>query len=235
MSDASTPEPPPRSFDGVSCHDLLIADIEERKAFGLAKYGVTLRPHDGRRTLVDVLQELLDGAVYCRQAIEESKSTVALHRDPDDGGVVLNGGDLPREEIVELLRDALYHYEPPLLTLAEKRGLTDAEFQRVRDHLRNSAWRDDISAQEIIITVTTLAWRRDANATRERWVAHGPTWHAAASATLGGEWTWRAWCCSESMEGRSGREEDGRDWAKQRATDAVNDMLKRQEERDGDE
>jgi len=59
-----------------SIHDLVVKDIEDRKAFGLAKYyGQPLRIHDGRDTLVDVYQEALDLCCYLRKMIEE--------REPD--------------------------------------------------------------------------------------------------------------------------------------------------------
>lgn len=69
----SVPEPPPLNGDRQSIHDLVIADIEDRKRFGLEKYGTTLQPGNGRRGLVDLYQELLDAAAYCRLLIEENQ------------------------------------------------------------------------------------------------------------------------------------------------------------------
>ena len=53
---------------------LVLADIEARREFGLAKYGVPLRTHDGRKSLVDAYQEALDLVVYLRKEIEERKA-----------------------------------------------------------------------------------------------------------------------------------------------------------------
>lgn len=49
------------------------AYLRERAAFGLAKYKRPLRPHDGRDSLVDALQEALDGWVYARKAELEGR------------------------------------------------------------------------------------------------------------------------------------------------------------------
>jgi hypothetical protein len=71
-SNYSVPEPKPIANDSPSVHDLVIRDIEDRKQFGLQKYGTTLQPGNGRRSLVDAYQEVLDLAVYLRQHIEET-------------------------------------------------------------------------------------------------------------------------------------------------------------------
>jgi hypothetical protein len=54
---------------------LVAADIEERKAQGLAKYGTLLRPFNGRDAVVDLYQELLDACQYARQVIAEEMVT----------------------------------------------------------------------------------------------------------------------------------------------------------------
>ena len=43
----------------------------KRDAVGRAKYGVPLQAHNGRDALQDAYEEVLDLAVYLRQAIEE--------------------------------------------------------------------------------------------------------------------------------------------------------------------
>ncbi len=50
---------------------LVIADMEERSAFGKEKYGEPLTAFNGRDTLMDTYQEGLDLVVYLRQMIEE--------------------------------------------------------------------------------------------------------------------------------------------------------------------
>lgn len=51
----------------------VVADIMARKEFGLKKYGTPLQPFNGRNTLNDLYQELVDGIKYATSAIFESK------------------------------------------------------------------------------------------------------------------------------------------------------------------
>ena len=64
-------QPSPREGDGQSIHDLVTADIADRKAIGIERYGTTLQAGNGRDVLVDAYQEALDMACYLRQAIAE--------------------------------------------------------------------------------------------------------------------------------------------------------------------
>jgi hypothetical protein len=59
--------------DHPPIHDLVVEDILQRQALGIRRYGTPLQPHNGRQALVDLYEELLDAAVYCRQAIEEAR------------------------------------------------------------------------------------------------------------------------------------------------------------------
>lgn len=61
---------PPQPSSG-DCWLLVMADMEERRQHGIAKYGVPVQPFNGRDPLVDAYQEALDQCVYLRQAIEE--------------------------------------------------------------------------------------------------------------------------------------------------------------------
>lgn len=85
------PEPAPQASDQPASWDLVIADVDrrmrpladdpmralviadmaERDASGLAKYGTRLQPHNGRDQLVDAYQEALDLAVYLRTSLAE--------------------------------------------------------------------------------------------------------------------------------------------------------------------
>lgn len=65
------PEPPPSANASPAIWDLVIADMRERDANGLRKYGTRLQANNGRDALVDAYQEALDLAVYLRQAIAE--------------------------------------------------------------------------------------------------------------------------------------------------------------------
>lgn len=67
-------QPAPKPTDGPSIHDLVVADVLERKAFGIGKYGVGLQAHNGRDALQDAYEEVLDLAAYIRQLMEERKS-----------------------------------------------------------------------------------------------------------------------------------------------------------------
>lgn len=72
----STPEPMPKPNDNPSIHDLVIKDIEDRKQFGLEKYGTVLQAGNGRKTAVDLHQELLDAVCYSRSLIEEQNAII---------------------------------------------------------------------------------------------------------------------------------------------------------------
>lgn len=63
----------------------VIKDMTDRDNIGRERYGTPLQPHNGRDALVDCYQELLDGAVYLRQAIEENQL---------DGGSIMVLGNL---------------------------------------------------------------------------------------------------------------------------------------------
>lgn len=64
-------QPLPQAVGGPSMQDLVLADIEARKALGIQRYGQLLQAHDGRDNLKDLYEELLDAAIYCRKAIYE--------------------------------------------------------------------------------------------------------------------------------------------------------------------
>lgn len=81
MSDERDPETDqvaPVPNDGPSCHDLVIADMAERKEFGLRKYKSLLQPNNGRSMLQDAYEEVLDLAVYLRGAVEEERQKIAV-------------------------------------------------------------------------------------------------------------------------------------------------------------
>ncbi len=62
---------PKQSDEGPSMQDMVITDIEARKAIGLERYGTLLRPHNGRDMLQDAYEEALDLCVYLRGCIAE--------------------------------------------------------------------------------------------------------------------------------------------------------------------
>lgn len=68
---SNQPEPAPTHTEGVAIWDLVVADMNERNAMGVAKYGTPLQAHNGRKPLIDAYQEVLDLAVYLRQEVAE--------------------------------------------------------------------------------------------------------------------------------------------------------------------
>jgi hypothetical protein len=64
-------QPLPLSNDLPAIQDLVLADIEARKAIGIKRYGQLLKPHDGRDNLRDLYEELMDACIYARKAIYE--------------------------------------------------------------------------------------------------------------------------------------------------------------------
>lgn len=66
-------QPDPIKNNNPVIHELLIKLIRQRLDFGIKKYGVALQAFNGRRSLQDALDEILDLAVYTLQEIEERK------------------------------------------------------------------------------------------------------------------------------------------------------------------
>lgn len=70
MTDATTPQPPPKpGQDVVKFH--VIEDLKRRAEMGKAQYGTYLETHNGRDALLDAYQEALDLCMYLKQAILE--------------------------------------------------------------------------------------------------------------------------------------------------------------------
>ena len=65
-------QPKPQKSKG-DIWKLVIRDMKERRKVGIKKYQTPLQPNNGRNSLVDAYQEVLDLAVYLRQRIEEDK------------------------------------------------------------------------------------------------------------------------------------------------------------------
>jgi hypothetical protein len=69
-------EPAPNGT-GVEILPMVVADLQARAEHGLAKYGTPLRAFDGRTTMVDVYDEILDAAMYVRKELHEQRVPVS--------------------------------------------------------------------------------------------------------------------------------------------------------------
>lgn len=99
VRDPATDQQLPVPNDGPSMHDLVAEDMMARKAHGLRKYNSLLQAFNGRSALQDAYEEILDLAVYLRQAIEEQETSSDIpdpfpetgRSIPPTGGVPLRG------------------------------------------------------------------------------------------------------------------------------------------------
>jgi hypothetical protein len=68
--DAAKQQPKSHGIDVDLC-TLVKEDLERRMQVGERKYGERLKPFNGRDALLDLYQEILDAAMYCRQMLYE--------------------------------------------------------------------------------------------------------------------------------------------------------------------
>jgi len=73
MTKAIEYQPSPVGGDDIPVVNYVLGDLRERAEFGLKKYGTYLKEHNGRDPLWDAYQEVLDLALYLRQAILEKE------------------------------------------------------------------------------------------------------------------------------------------------------------------
>jgi len=73
-------QPKPKENKNPAVWDLVMKDIATRDRHGFEKYGVRLQPFNGRDTLRDLYEELLDAVVYIRSLIYEKENPA----DPGD-------------------------------------------------------------------------------------------------------------------------------------------------------
>lgn len=64
-------EPAPKENNLPHINDLVVTDLNSRKEMGIKKYGTPLQPFNGRKALKDAYEEVLDLALYLRQALYE--------------------------------------------------------------------------------------------------------------------------------------------------------------------
>ncbi|SLG39996.1 Uncharacterised protein [Mycobacteroides abscessus subsp. abscessus] len=94
--------PAPTPTEGPSAHDLVVADLRQRREFGLEKYGTLLQPGNGRDSLLDAYEEVLDLAVYLRNAVEER--TQRRDRVTQIAAIFREGHAVDEHLVLELLR-----------------------------------------------------------------------------------------------------------------------------------
>lgn len=73
MKEYPPSQPAPIANDSRPIWELIIEDMKERDRIGREKYGVPLQAGNGRKTLQDLFEELLDALAYTKVLIEESK------------------------------------------------------------------------------------------------------------------------------------------------------------------
>jgi hypothetical protein len=94
-------QPLPTPNEGPCVQDMVVTDIDARKALGVRRYGTVLQPFNGRDVLRDIYEELLDAAIYLRQLLYErehlprvSASTPeeapGMARCPECGNLAMN-------------------------------------------------------------------------------------------------------------------------------------------------
>lgn len=69
--DTNMSEPAPKKTKGQPIWELVIQDMFKRNMVGIEKYGTPLQAFNGRNSLLDAYQEVLDLVVYLRQHLEE--------------------------------------------------------------------------------------------------------------------------------------------------------------------
>lgn len=110
VTSTSTAQPPPQDSEHPAVWPQVIADMEERHRFGMAKYGKPLRPFDGRKPLSDAYEEVLDMAVYLRKRMAEDDYRSAHCKMAIDKAIVMvRIGPAPKgwvEQLLELLQEA---------------------------------------------------------------------------------------------------------------------------------
>lgn len=92
--------------------ELVVEDMQSRDNFGRKKYGTPLQPLNGRDSLKDAYEEVLDLAVYLRNAIEERelrKGEASKLVQEYLNGPELNGKNLAQVYVMnvrDMLREA---------------------------------------------------------------------------------------------------------------------------------
>ncbi len=82
-------QPLPVANDHSTIHEQVCADLMDRQALGITRYGQALQPHNGRNALLDAYQEALDLSTYLKQLLLERERPVSTP-DADMARLILN-------------------------------------------------------------------------------------------------------------------------------------------------
>ena len=124
-------QPEPTKNNLPASWDLVTKDIQDRDQMGLQKYKTRLQPFNGRDTLTDVYQELLDAVVYIRTALYErdnAKNSInalcdRVHAANQKWWVDLETGEPIKRNVGELL--CLVHSEISEALEGDRKNLQD--------------------------------------------------------------------------------------------------------------
>jgi hypothetical protein len=99
-------QPKPIANDLPHVVDLVQEDLALRKEEGIRRYGVPLQPFNGRRTFLDMYEEMLDMVVYARAIIYEN-----LEADGEEYTTRLAYENTVMREALETIASRQYHVE----------------------------------------------------------------------------------------------------------------------------
>lgn len=68
-------QPVPKNNNNLPTWEIVVEDMIKRDVMGRSKYGTPLQPFNGRNSLQDAYEEVLDLAVYLKNAILEQGGT----------------------------------------------------------------------------------------------------------------------------------------------------------------
>lgn len=74
-------QPTPTKTEYKACVDELIERLNKRKELGISRYGVALTKWNGRNSLQDVFEEMLDMVIYMQQVLDELEDLNKLKED----------------------------------------------------------------------------------------------------------------------------------------------------------
>jgi len=92
-------QPLPEVHEGGFIQDLVIEDIEARKAVGISRYGTPLQSFNGRNVDQDLYEELIDATTYLKQRLVERQ---ALNDAVVNLARLIDGANVPAEAWVYL-------------------------------------------------------------------------------------------------------------------------------------